>query len=418
MIRKLPKSAFLNPVILIASLLYTILFTVTACSHQDLSLIPGPIPGNAVVAGDRTVINSPNTLQHPDNFIWGASVIRGEDGKYHMLYASWDTGPENTNFSNAWVLYSEISYAVSAFPDHGFEPVATILRGRMHEGDSTAWDAQAVHNPHVKRFNGKYYLYYIGNRDPGPVEKGEPGWALNKRNRCQQMQSTGVIEFNSFEDLLSGNFTRPDEPLLLPRTRVRNDLDHTLSPSPEGTRTMPDNLIVVNPSVVYRKSDGKYLLYFKGNMYEKGWRGVHGVALGDSPKGPFIALDEFIFDIRNEDGTIASAEDPFVWYHGKHRLFYAIIKDFSGKITGDEPGLAILCSEDGLDWKIPEKGSSSIRKEILFENGEVIQVSNLERPQLLLDRHGNPQVLYAACSVEPVGNKRDGSTFNVHIPLH
>ncbi len=400
---------------------YAILFMATmsaiACSRQDTSWVLSPIPGTAAISGERTHILSPNTIQHPENFIWGASVIRGNDDKYHMLYATWDTGPDHTNFSNAWVLYSEIAYAVSDHPDHDFKTVATVLQGRRHEGDSTAWDAQAVHNPHIKRFNGKYYLYYIGNRDPGPVGEGEPGWALSKRNRCQQMQATGVIEFDSFEELLSGNFERPDQPLLWPRTRVRNDFDNALSPSPEGTKTLPDNLIIVNPSVVYRESDNKYLLYFKGNMYDPHWRGVHGVAIGDSPTGPFVAQDQFIFDIRNKDGTIASAEDPFVWYNNKHRLFYAIIKDFSGRITGGEPGLAMLCSEEGVDWKIPQQGTGSISKEIVFKNGDTIKVSNLERPQLLLDQHGNPQVLYAACSIEPVGAKRDGSTFNVHIPF-
>ena len=209
-----------------------VIVTFISCGKSGIFLIPGTIPGNTIISGNRTIINSPNTLQHPDNFIWGASVIKGENGKYHMLYSTWDTGPDNTNFSNAWVLYSEIAYAVSDYPDQNFKHVGTILRGRIHEGDSTAWDAQAVHNPHIKKFNDKYYLYYIGNRDPGPVKEGKPGWALNKRNRCQQMQSTGVIEFESFKDLLAGNFERPDEPILKPRTRVRKDFDNVLSPSP------------------------------------------------------------------------------------------------------------------------------------------------------------------------------------------
>ena len=394
-----------------------IIFFIIACSNTEIFLIPETIPGNVIVTDNRTFITSPNTLQHPTNFIWGACVIKGDDGKYHMLYSTWDTGPDNTNFSNAWVLYSEIAYAVSDYPDHGFEHIKTILKGRRYEGDSTAWDAQAVHNPHIKKFKNKYYLYYIGNRDPGPVKEGQPGWMLNKRNRCQQMQFTGVIEFDNFEDLLAGNFERPDEPVLKPRTRVRDDLDNTLFPSPQGTKTLPDNLIIVNPSVVYREADNKYLLYFKGNMYDPGWKGIHGVAVGDSPTGPLYTRDEFIFDIHNEDGSIASAEDPFVWYNKRHKKFYAIIKDFSGKITGAEPGLAILVSQDGIDWRIPEKGISMIRKEIYLENGDSIKVNNLDRPQLLLDKFGNPLVLYAACSFEPVGNKRDGTTFNVHIPL-
>ena len=104
------------------------MFLLAACSPQDLSLVPVPIPGQAEIRGDRTVITSPNTLQHPGDFIWGASVIQGDDGIYHMLYSTWDTGPDNEVFSNAWVLYSEIRYAVSEYPDRDFKPVATILR--------------------------------------------------------------------------------------------------------------------------------------------------------------------------------------------------------------------------------------------------------------------------------------------------
>ena len=390
---------------------------ISGCQKKVPLLIAESISGTSAKKGDRTIIESPNTLQHSEEFIWGASVIQGDDGKYHMFYSQWGTGPENTNFSNAWVLYSEINYAVSAYPDRDFKYVATVLRGRRFEGDTLAWDAQAVHNPHIQKFNGKFYLYYIGNRDPGPIEEGQPGWALNKRNRCQQNQYTGVIEFEHFDQLLSGDFRRPDKPLLMPRTRVRNDFDNALFPSPEGTVPMPDNLIIVNPSVVYRDSDQKYLLYFKGNLYDPGWKGVHGVAIGDSPKGPFFALNDFIFDIRNEDGSIASAEDPYVWYNKKQGLFYALIKDFTGRITGGEPGLAILSSLDGIDWKVPETDRGYLKKEIKFKDGTIIKVNNLERPQLLLDDQGIPRVLYAACSIEPVGNKRDGSTFNVHIPL-
>lgn len=399
------------------AILFIAVITMVSCDKRTFILAPEAIPGSITVTDQRSIIETPHALQHPGKFIWGASVLKGDDGKYHMLYATWNTGPDNTNFSNAWVLYSEIAYAVSDFPDRDFKPVATILRGRKHEGDSLAWDAQAVHNPHLKKFKGKYYLYYIGNRDPGPIEKGQPGWALNKRNRCQQNQFTGVIEFDSFDQLLDGDFERPESPLLTPRTRVRNDFDNTLHPSPEGTKVLPDNLIIVNPSVVYRESDHKYLLYFKGNMYDPRWRGIHGVAIGDTPTGPFIARDEFIFNIRNENGSIASAEDPFVWYNKKDKLFYAIIKDFSGRITGTEPGLAILYSKDGMDWQIPEKESGFIKKEIYLKDGSSVKVNNLERPQLLLDNQGLPQVLYAACSFEPVGNKRDGSTFNLHIPL-
>lgn len=58
-----------------------------------------------------------------------------------------------------------------------------------------------------------------------------------------------------------------------------------------------------------------------------------------------------------------------------------------------------------------------MKKQVILNSGDTIKVSNLERPQLLIDKDGNPQVLYSACSLGSVGMKTDGSTFNVHIQL-
>ncbi len=378
--------------------------------ESSLAVLPAPV--QAKIEGN--VLSGPSVLNDPDRFVWGASVIKGEDGRYHMLYSTWECGDSFPQFSDSWVLHSKIAYAVSEYPDRNFHFRKIVLRGRILEGDSTAWDAQMVHNPHIKRFNNKYYLYYGAGKDPGIQAPGSPGAELNKRNRVQQSQQIGVIEFDSFDDLLNGRYTRYDSPLLSPRTRVKPD--HIIAPSPPGTEPKPDNIIVVNPSVVQRPSDGKFLLYFKGNLYDPSWRGVHGVALADSPTGPFTAIDDFVFDVRNEDGTLANGEDPYVWYHREHCKFYAVLKDFSGKITGEVPGLALLESEDGIAWSKPEQ-TFFMRKEVVLNTGDTLKVQNLERPQLLLDEDGNPLVLYAACSLESVGNKKDGSTFNVHIPL-
>jgi hypothetical protein len=144
---------------------------------------------------------------------------------------------------------------------------------------------------------------------------------------------------------------------------------------------------------------------------------VHGVAIGDSPTGPFIALDDFVFDIRLEDRKIASAEDPYVWYYKKLEKYCAVIKDFTGKITDSKPGLAVLVSSDGIDWQKPEN-SLFMKKELLFTNGQRLDVSHLERPQLFVNKDGSPSVLYCACSVEPMRDKKDGSTFNVQILLN
>lgn len=377
---------------------------------ESLRVKAMPIDGKV----DGNILSGPSVLNDPDRFVWGGSVIKGDDNKYHMLYATWECGDSIPVFSNSWVLNSKIAYAVSDYPDRDFKFQKIVLRGRAFEGDTTAWDAQMVHNPHIKKFNKKYYLYYGGGKDPGIQPKGSKGEKVNKRNRVQQNQCIGVIEFNSFEDLVNGNFKRSDTPILSPRTRVKPD--YIVEPSPEGTEPKPDNIIVVNPSVVQRPSDAKYLLYFKGNFYNPTWRGVHGVALADSPTGPFIATDNFVFDIRNEDGSIVSGEDPYVWYHNTHEKFYVVFKDFSGKITEGKPGLAILESSDGINWIKPDN-SFFMKKQVILNSGDTIKASNLERPQLLIDKDGNPQVLYSACSLGSVGKKTDGSTFNVHIPL-
>jgi len=370
------------------------------------------LPIDALV--DRNILSGPSVLNDPHRFVWGSSVIKGNDNKYHMLYSTWECGDSIPAFSNSWVLYSKIAYAVSDYPDKDFKFQKIVLRGRALDGDSTAWDAQMVHNPHIKKFNSKYYLYYGGAKDPGVQPKGSKGEKVNKRNRVQQNQCIGVIEFSSFQELLKGNYTRLDSPILKPRTRVKPD--NIVNPSPEGTKPKPDNIIVVNPSVVRRPSDGKYLLYFKGNIYNPDWRGVHGVAIADSPTGPFTPTDHFVFDIRNEDGTIASGEDPYVWYHNIQEKFYVVFKDFSGKITEGKPGLAILESTDGIKW-IKPGNSFFMKKQLILNSGDTLKVSNLERPQLLIDDDGNPRVLYSACSLGSVGKKTDGSTFNVHIQL-
>ncbi|MFC4096692.1 glycoside hydrolase family protein [Euzebyella saccharophila] len=388
-----------------------ILFTTLLVEAQKSNLQVEPHPIDAVEKD--SLLMGPSVLNDPHRFIWGASVLKGNDEKYHMLYNTWHSGDSIPKFSDSWVLYSEIAYAVSDYPDRDFKFQKIVLKGRKAVGDTLAWDAQVVTNPHLKEFNGTYYLYYVGGRDPGngpEIVKGQ----LNKRNRVQQTLRIGVIAFDSFEDLTFGNFRRPQNPLLAPRTRVK--ADNIVMPSPEGTVALPDNVIVVNPSVVYRETDGKYLMYFKGNLYDPHWRGVHGLALSDHPEGPFTPLDDFVFDFRQQDGRIASAEDPYVWYHKSTARFYAIVKDFSGKITGKEPGLALIISDNGLHWQKAEQ-PLFMKKQVGLISGETITLNRLERPQLLIDENDVPFVLYAAASIVNINPRTDGKSFNLQIPL-
>ncbi|WP_157943819.1 MULTISPECIES: glycoside hydrolase family protein [Arenibacter] len=407
----------MNVILTYCKLVFVVLCMTNAffCNAQSLKVIPGKIDAkkvDALVCPNE--IMGASIFQIPNYFVWGASVIKGDDGKYHMLFSLWESGTEGGSFVKDWVLQSKIGYAVSDYPDKDFKFQKIVLKGTRYQGDNLSWDAQMVHNPHIKKFNGKYYLYYIGARDPGEQAKGSTGENLDQRARVQQSLCIGVLEFNNFKELLSGNFSRPKQPLLRPRTRVKPD--NIVDGSPTGTVAKPDNIIAVNPSVDYNPLTQKYMLYFKGNIYEPQWKGVHGVAIGDDPKGPFMPLDRFVFDVRMPDGTLASTEDPYVWYSKKLQQFMAIVKDFSGRLTGYKKTLALLTSADGINWDLNQNPLFMERKLRLLD-GSVIEVDRLERPQLLLTKDGIPQYLYAASALGNVNPKNDGSSFNVQIPL-
>jgi len=388
-------------------------FFFISCEKPQYYYQAQPIDLSVINENGKIRVEGSSVLQLRDSFVWCGSPIQIDD-KYFLFFSAWESGPNVPPFGNSWMLYSKVGLAVSNSPEGNFKPLKIFLKGRKDQGDSTTWDSQSAHNPLIKTFNGKFYLYYVSSKEPGELYYSDNGKVLSKDARVRLNQKIGVMEFNSIEELLAGNFTRPKEPLLSPRTRVINI--PISDPSPAGTIAKPDNLIVVNPAVVFRPSDAKYLLYFKGNIYDPNWRGVHGVAIGDSPVGPFRTTDNFVFDFDDGSGKKVSAEDPYVWYHKKEKCFYAVVKDFNGKLTGSEPGLALLQSIDGIDWK-PAATSMFMKKELILKDGTVVKVDRLERPQLLLDENDDPIVLCAACSIDPCNAKQDGGTFNVQIPL-
>ncbi len=370
-----------------------------------------PIDLQVARVGDEYEVKGTSALQVPGHFTWGGSVTKAEDGKYYMIYSAPETGVYP--FNNAWIFGSKLGLAVSERPDGNFRHLGFFYNKDGFAEDKSSWDSQSASNPHVRKFGDKYYLYYAASVDPGNGNVCSKADTLPRRDRVQQNQKIGVIIFDSFPELLEGKFVRSDKPLLAPRTRVKPD--NVVAPSPKGTEPKPDNLIVVNPAVVYRPTDGKYLLYFKGNVYDPHWRGVHGVAIGDSPDGPFTALDETVFHI--EDAKVKlSAEDPYVWYHSRDKRFYAVFKDFNGQFTKGEPCLAVMYSDDGIKWHLP-KHSLFMKKELLLLNGDTVRVKRLERPQLLLNEEGDPEVLYAACSIDNVNPKVHGGSFNVQVRI-
>lgn len=247
-----------------------------------------------------------------------------------------------------------------------------------------------------------------------------------------------------------------------------------------------DGLNTHNPTIHY--FEGKYYLYYTGNTgdgvnMKNGLNASHrnhqrlGVAVSDSPYGPWKRFDTPVIDVSPDhnahdalmmanpsitqmaDGRYlmvykaVAKNNPGVWggpvvhlcaiadspigpfeklsnpiFTAKDSPFpaedpyiwvqngcyYAIVKDMHGAFTKAGRSLALFYSEDGIDWNPTEHPLVSI-PEIRWKNGKVTKLTHLERPQLLIE-NGKPTVLFLAA--DDMGDyTQEGHSFNVHIPL-
>ncbi len=90
---------------------------------------------------------------------WDASVIKGDDGKYHMFASRW---PKDITFHPGWMTDSEVVHAVAdtAEGPYAFKAVALPARGPGF------WDGRATHNPTIRKHGDTYLLFYIGSTHP------------------------------------------------------------------------------------------------------------------------------------------------------------------------------------------------------------------------------------------------------------
>jgi len=336
-------------------------------------------------------IGDSNILREKGWHVWGASVLKGEDGFYHMFYARWPEGmvgrdpilPSDKRFEGmrGWNKYSEIAYARSDSPAGPYVHQRTILRGTNKALD---WDRFTAHNPHVKQFGDKVYLYYISNN---PVLDKDI-WYSHIGGQC-----IGVIVADSVGDLAGGKFKRPEQPII----------------RPDGVRTFHR---AVNPSVT-RGWDDRYYMMFKSynTVSGRGGHMCHWMAIADDPAGPFTLAGPAF------DKAEFAAEDPYLWFDEERRRFYAIVKNFrkDGALGKQRGALALVTSADGLhDWK-PAAHPLVTNRRYVDDQGQERTLAHIERPQLLFDEQGRIQCLFAAASYK--NPFRGAPTFNLHIPI-
>lgn len=309
----------------------------------------------------------------PDYFIWGGSMVEGDDGKYHLFYSRW----EKKHGHNAWLTRSEIAHAIADSPTGPYVHVEVVLPIR----DPKYWDGGTTHNPTIHKFGDKYYLYYMGNTGDGKVIKG-----FNWTHRNNQRIGVAIA------DNPNGPWQRFNKPLI----DVSED------------ENAYDALLVSNPSIAQR-SDGSFIMVYKSvakhNKLPSGGPVVHLVATSKHPDKDFVKHPDPVFTMPGEKFP---AEDPFIWVQGD-KLF-AIVKDMHGAFTNKGQALVMFESNNGIDWDLADNPLVSTLQ-INWENKGVEKVAHLERPQLWL-KEGKPSVLFCAVDIDR------GHSFNVHIPLN
>ncbi|UXP32644.1 glycoside hydrolase family protein [Reichenbachiella agarivorans] len=327
-------------------------------------------------------------FQQEGYWVWGSSVIKGEDHLYHMYVSRW---PQYLPFHPGWMIASEIVHAVSETPEgpYRFSDVALGARGAQY------WDGRSSHNPKVVKYKDTYILYYMGSTHP-------------------------------FEEVTTQNvdeFTLDSKWCIAGRWRKRIGIATAKSPYGPWERleapildVKPDtfySFLTSNPSPLI-KDDGSVVLLFKGRGYQSD-EISHGdmsvsVATAPSYKGPYVVMgDEPLFSEQN----FGEIEDPHLWSdrHGYHM----VAKDQRGRITGEAGDGLLAHSKDGLTWVV-DQNPQAYTKTVKWDNGKIIQQGQLERPFVLVEE-GEPTHIFFATMDGPGGFKNGSKTWNMVIPL-
>lgn len=316
---------------------------------------------------------------------WGSSVIKGEDGKYHMFVSRF---PQSLPFHPGWMIASEIVHAVSDVPQgpYKFSDITLPARGAQY------WDGRSTHNPRILKYENKYYLIYMGSTHPFGTPTFEqltldsPWCTVGRANK-----RIGI----AVADSPYGPWKRFDEPIL---------------------KTKPNtfySFLTSNPSPIIQE-DGSVMMIFKGRAYvgdNKNSSMALGIAYAPAIGEPFKVLnnDQPIFQV---DGQ-GEAEDPFLWKD--KRGYHAIFKDHVAKFTGEKGGGVMAHSQDGIHWTI-DKDPKAYSRTVEWEDGKIEMQGQLERPFLFFE-NGKPVYAFFATMDGPGGFENATKSWNMVVPL-
>lgn len=314
-------------------------------------------------------INKDNIFTDPDFYQWCSSVIKGQDGKYHLFYSRW----KRSYSFYAWLTNSTIAHAVADKPEGPYRYVNTVID--LEKEHYRPHEMITAHNPKIEYFDGKYYLYFcstymdrdISNKEL--IETGQTGYSHRNWQPLRVNQRTFVAS----SERIDGPFKIDKNPLL----------------EPEG----PIRTLVVNPAIT-QGTDNRYYLIVKGDKpgttkFERN----QAIAVSDYPDKGFKLLEKPV--IQDWD-----TEDMSIWCDRKHSTYYACFHAHTY--------IGMMTSSNGTDWR-KAKDFTIMKKRIDKEDGSSIFPERIERPFVFIEDN-TPKVLSVAV-------KKGDDAYIVFIPL-
>lgn len=320
-------------------------------------------------------------------WVWGSSVIQGDDGIYHMYAARW---PKHLTFHPGWMIQSDIVHASSKTPEgpYIFQNIALPARGAQY------WDGRSTFNPKICRYKDKYVLFYTGSTHPFPDFSPKDSLTLNSKYSIvgRSNKRIGIAWSKS----PNGPWTRMDEPIL----KTKNNTFYSF---------------LTSNAAPWINEDGSVVMIFKSRHYNEQFPYQSdmkiGVAKAPHFEGPYtVASDKPIFG----EGHMPEVEDPSLWKDKKG--YHILAKDQRGEITGHVGHGVIAHSVDGIFWKLDEK-PYAYTKTIHWDDGTETTMGQLERVALLLDKNGEIAYLFFATMDGPGGFNNSTHSWNMVIPV-
>jgi GH43 family beta-xylosidase len=223
-----------------------------------------------------------------------------------------EPGTDLTSLDPTYVVPAGATVTPSGAADHTSPRQVTVTNG----GETRVWTVRAVElrspvlpglyaDPNIAVFDGTYYLY--------ATTDGTPGW--------------GGKDFYVWSSTDLVDWRRSEEPILT--------LDGQAGDVPWASGN------AWAPTIIER--DGKYYLYFSGHNAALDRKTI-GVAVADSPTGPFTAEPQAMI-LNNEAVTSGQAIDPAAFHDpesGKYFLYWGngspVMAELADDMVSLEPG--------------------------------------------------------------------------------